>query len=167
MYTLRCTKPLFARLGPLTKPGDGPPPSATTALGDWYANRLNIGHHRLVLCTNERSLLCVVVPAKDLPRLPERLVQSLAQLLRRIGVPPSVVAKEVREMQWVRFDRTASRSVLSSMNDFAIAAHWFFRRPANVVYLDELDWRLSETPCGPLDYQEPRERARQLLLGAA
>jgi hypothetical protein len=167
MYTLRCTKPLLDRLGPLTKPGAGPPPPTTTALGDWYAKRVNVGRHRLVLCTNERSLLSVVVTAKDLPGLPQRLIESLVALLRRMGVPPSVIADEAQEMQWVRFDKTASRSVLGSMDDFAIAADWFFRRPVSVAYLDDLDWRLSETPCGPLDYQQPRERARELLLGAA
>jgi len=168
VYTLRCTRPLLKRLGPLTPPGPGPAQPATTVLGDWYANRLNIGRHRLVLCTSERSLLSVVVPAKDLPRLPQRLAESLAVLLHRIGVPASAVAREVREMQWVRFDGTMSRSVLGSMNDFALTAQAFVRRPdASVVYLEDLDWRLNETPCGPLAYAQPLERARELLLGAA
>ena len=166
MYTLRCTRPLLRRLGPVTSPGDSPAPVATTSLGDWYANRLNLGSHRLILCTNERSLLSVVVPAKDLPGLPQRLAASVAVLLRRIGVPPPAVAREVREMQWVRFDRTLSRSVLGSMNDFAFTADAFFRHPGSDVYLGDLDWRLSETPCGPLGYAQPLERARE-LLGAA
>ncbi len=168
MYTLRCTRPLLKRLGPLTAPSPGLAPDATTTLGDWYANRLNIGRHRLVLCTNERSLLSVVVPAKDLARLPQRLVESLAVLLRRIGIPAAAVASEAREMQWVRFDATVSRSVLGSMNDFALTAHSFFHHPdIPEVYLEDLDWRLNETPCGPLAYAQPAERARELLLGAA
>ena len=166
MYTLRCTRPLLRRLGPLTPPADGPPPAASTSLGDWYANRLNIGPHRLILCTSERSLLSVVVPAKDLPGLPHRLVESVTLLLRRIGVPAPAIAREVGEMQSVRFDRTVSRSVLGSMNDFALTADQFFRRPGPEVYLEDLDWRLSETPCGPLGYAQPFERARD-LLGAA
>ena len=168
MFTLRCTQPLLKRLSPLTARGDGPEPETTTVLGEWYANRLNIAQHRLILCTSERSLLSVVVPAKDLPGLPQRLAESLAALLRRAGVPPSAIAREIREMQWVRFDRTISRSVLGSMNDFADAADWFFRRPGGgVAYLEDLDWELSETPCGPLGYAQPRERAKELLLGAA
>jgi len=166
MYTLRCTRPLLRRLGPLTPPGDGPAPVATTSLGDWYANRLNIGPHRLILCTSERSLLSVVVPAKDLPGLPQRLIKSLAVLLCRIDVPALAVAREIREMQSVCFDRTLSRSVLGSMNDFAFTADAFFLRPGSEVYLEDLDWRLSETPCGPLGYAQPFERARE-LLGAA
>src|SRR6266545_8364820 len=145
MYTLRCTRPLLKRLGPLTAPSPGLAPDATTTLGDWYANRLNIGRHRLVLCTNERSLLSVVVPAKDLPQLPQRLAESLAVLLRRIRVPATAITREVREMQWVRFDGTMSRSVLGSMNDFALTAQAFVHRPdASVVYLEDLDWRLNE-----------------------
>ena len=167
MYTLRCTKPLLSRLAHLTPRGDGPPPASTTVLGDWYANRLNVGRHRLVLCTNERSLLTVVVPAKDLPGLPRRLVEAVAQLLRHIGVPPALVAREVREMQWVRFERTASRSVLGSMNDFALAADFCFRGPAPLVHLEEVARLLAETPCGPLGHARPRDRARDLLVGAA
>jgi hypothetical protein len=53
------------------------------------------------------------------------------------------------------------------MNDFAITADSFFRHSQAVVYLEQLDWRLNETPCGPLKYNQPSERAKELLLGAA
>ena len=54
------------------------------------------------------------------------------------------------------------------MNDFALTAQAFVHRPdASMMYLEDLDWRLNETPCGPLAYAQPLERARELLLGAA
>ncbi len=166
MFTLRCTRPLLKRLGSLTPAGTGPEPVTTTRLGDWYANRLNIGRHRLVLCTSELSLLSVVVPAKNLPGLPERLAESLAWLLRGLGVPPELAAAELGEMQAVRFDKTKNRSVLGSMNDFAFHADAYFRGAESVAYLSELDRELAEIPAGPLDYQLPADRARELLVGA-
>lgn len=165
MYTLRCTRPLLAKLGPLTPPGEGPEPEPTTILGNWYANRLNVGKHRLVLCTSERTLLSVVVPAKDLPNLPRRLVESLAVLLRSLGISAPAIAKEVREMGWVRFDRTLSRSVLGSMNDMAFQADGYFRQPGDVLYLDDLDRFLSRNICSALSYKRPADATVVLFAG--
>lgn len=164
MYTLCCTRPLLTKLAHLTPPGGGQAPAPTTLLGDWYANRLNIGRHRLVLCTNERTLLCVVVPAKDLPNLSRRLVESLVPLLQWCGVPPEPVAREVREMAWVRFDRTASRSVLGSMNEMVFQADVYFRDPGrDEVRLDDLDRYLATNICSALQYRFPREAVVQLF----
>jgi hypothetical protein len=167
MYTLRCTAVLLRRLQHLTPAGSGPEPVPTTALGDWYANRLNLGRHRLILCTNERSLLSVVVPAKDLPQLPDRLVTSAGRLFTRIGVPPALAWAELQAMQEVRFGPTRSRSVLGSMNDFVYQVDAEFSEGEDVVYLDEVDLRLSEVPCGPLKYRNPAEVALDLMTRAA
>jgi hypothetical protein len=56
LFTLRCTKKLLTRLK--VKPDPRPPPS-TTKLGDWYADVLNLGRERLVLCVSELTLLPV------------------------------------------------------------------------------------------------------------
>ena len=166
MYNIRCTQPLLKKLAPA--PSDkGNAPEPTTRLGDWYANRLNIGHTRLVLCTSERSLLSVVVPTKNLPGLPERLAASLEALLRSFDVSDERIVEELREMSCARFDRTASRSVLGSMRDFSLGvrarvSHWGW--PGS---LSEFDRELAETPCGPLDYEFPIEVSRQLLLDTA
>ena len=69
MFTLRCTRRLLERFG--EPAADVPAP--TTVLGDWYANLLNVGRLRLVLCTSERTLLTVLVPAKDVSALPDQL----------------------------------------------------------------------------------------------
>ena len=167
MYTLRCTAVLLRRLQHLTQAGSGPEPAPTTALGDWYANRLNLGRHRLILCTNERSLLSVVVPAKNLPQLPARLVTAVGRLFMRIGVPPALAWAELQAMQEVRFGPTRSRSVLGSMNDFVYQVDAEFSEGEEVVYLDEVDLRLSEVPCGPLRYRNPAEVALDLMTRAA
>lgn len=159
---------MLAKLQRLTPPGVGEQPPATTRLGDWYANRLNIGKHRLVLCTSELSLLSVVVPAKDLPGLAVRMTEAVTLLLRDIGVPPALIERELREMQWVRFAPTASRRVLGHMNDFAWGVECMFRREtADVIYLPEVALQLADTPCGSMDYAQPREIAVKLLTAAS
>lgn len=167
MYTLRCTRVLLDKLQHLTPPGEGEEPPPTTALGDWYANRLNIGRHRLILCTNERTFLSVVVPAKDLPGLPGRLVTSLGRLLRRIGVPPAAIWAELQAMQEVRFGATRSRSVLGVMNE-AVEQVWaeFEFGDGPVVSLADVGFRLSQVPWSPLRRRGGfPDRAARMLLG--
>lgn len=163
MYTLRCTALLLHRLknDPRSVAIAGRAPT-TTALGDWYANRLNVGHQRLILCTNERTLLSVVVPAKDLGGLPRRLSEAVARLVTRLGASPVAVDSEADRMETVRFDRTASRSVLGSMTDFSYMAAYSIREGKP---LEEVSDELSRCPCMPLDYYFPYIGALELLGG--
>ena len=115
MYTLRCTRKLLKRLSERpTSEAIAP----TTTLGDWYANLLYTRPQQLVMAMSERSLLCVLVPAKA-TALPfeARLRSAVAELLLAIGVPDIVVADEVAAMSEHRVGATASRSVLGCMND--------------------------------------------------
>ena len=85
MFTLRCTKKLLTRLK--VKPDLQPPPS-TTKLGDWYADTLNLGRERLVLCVSELTLLPVVVPAIGAGvDLNAKLARGLRERWRRSGPP--------------------------------------------------------------------------------
>ena len=167
VYAIRCTRPLLRRVGHLTPPGPGPEPAPTTALGNWYAKPLNIGRHRLVLCTSERTRLSVVVPAKDLLHLPDRLTESLVLLLRHLGVAPARIAREVTEMEWVRFAPTASRSVLASMTQFGLDVRARFAlTDGPLVYLTDVDRELAETPCKPFGGGSPAAAVRVLMSSA-
>ena len=85
MFTLRCTKKLLTRLR--VKPELRPPPS-TTKLGDWYADTLDLGHERLVLCVSELTLLPVVVPANGAATdLDAKLARGLRETLGALRVP--------------------------------------------------------------------------------
>jgi hypothetical protein len=160
VYTLRCTQILLNRLGA----GDGPPEPPTTVLGNWYCNRFHAGRHQLIVATNERTLLTLFTPAKDLAGLPVRLSKGLGHLLPALGIGALAIVRELKEMTAVQFARTESRSVLASMNQLTFDALAAFDSPErDVVYLDELSLRLSETPCKRLDYGSPAERARELF----
>ena len=84
MYTLRCTRKLLRRTDE-TPTSEAVAP--TTVLGDWYANLLTLRPQQLVLAMNERSLLCVVVPASPGDQLGRRVRKAVAALLSEIGVP--------------------------------------------------------------------------------
>ncbi|HKS06487.1 MAG TPA: hypothetical protein VJR92_09265 [Gemmatimonadaceae bacterium] len=167
MYALRCTRSLLARFRKASIDEIASPSPATTVLGDWYANDLNVGRHRLILCTSARSLLTVVVPARDLTDLPRRVAESAAVLLASLGVRHELIRAEVREMQWIQVARTESRSVLGSMNDFAFSVDAYFRGDRDSVALQELDRWLADTPCKPLQFRSPAEVAGELMRAAS
>jgi hypothetical protein len=125
-------------------------------LGDWYANLL-------VLCVSERTLLPVLVPAKDIAGLPTRLAIAVGDMLRAIGVPETEVIRELRQMVDWRIAKTASRQVLGSMNDFAWMAEV---DPRETMSLLDRALLLAESPCKPIGMQDPR-RATVALFGEA
>lgn len=119
MYTLRLTRGLLDQFDP-AQPGDEPeeaPP--TTRLGDWYVMPLDVGTRHLILCTSERSLLSVVLPADDLAELPERLVTALVGVLHRLGVPKDAVVAEVDAMTTGGVGAARNRSTLGAMRGLA------------------------------------------------
>ena len=162
MYTLRCTQRLLRRM-PLAITTR--PIATTTKLGDWYANVLFLRKQQLILCTSERSLLSVVVPAKNLDMLPVRLRNAVQSLFRVLGLPARSAAGEIREMSHLIVGKTVSRSVLGTMNDIIQHCRW---HTANRPSLDlrALELELAEMPAQPLEFGLPREQAAA-LLGAA
>jgi hypothetical protein len=160
MYTLRCTAKLLKRL---SHDGSGPDVEPTTALGDWYANVLNVGHSRFVLLTSERSLLSLVVPAKDLRLLAERLANALSALLKSAQADEALIASELREMEDHRIGKTRSKVVLGSMNDMAINVRTYLQLHPDWSLL-EVEENLAIMPCGPIGMKGPGEFAARLLL---
>lgn len=156
MFLLRGTKKLLARLqvAPAKEP-----PAGTNLLGDWYANTLNIGSERMVLCVSATTLLPVIVPLAG-GTLPGKLKAALRETLTEIGVPHPALEAELATMNEVTVTTTASRSVLGSMNDF--------EHMASVIRLDvttllELGLTLAKTPCSPIDYERPMDAVRSVF----
>lgn len=161
MTVLRCTAKLRRRLGlgKLPEPGPG-----AAALGDWYAHLLTVDRQPLVLAVSERSLLAVVLPARDLKNVARHFLRAVRERLVRIGVNEAAVERELACLQPLAFAATRSRSVLGSVNDFvfqlkARAAHPLGRDWTPQSFEDEL----GEIPCSPLGYDHPVAVARRLL----
>ncbi|MCD6577321.1 MAG: hypothetical protein J7K66_04820 [Anaerolineaceae bacterium] len=162
MITFRCTKKLRKYLGAI--PAENAPPP-TAALGDWYANLVPTCAGDLILFASEKSLLTVALPIWESDRLVPLFRIRVANLLWMIGIPPKIIAREVSHFDQVQFCKTASRSVLASMNDFA----WHYQIMAEEsdgesrLSLSKAEVKMAQMPCGALRYQFPSEVAKELL----
>jgi hypothetical protein len=157
VYTLRCTGKLLKRLGPITELIREPP---TTVLGDWYGTLIYAPGMQLVLLTSERTLLPVVVPAREARTLAVRFPLALTRVLVELRVPLAVIDRELQAMAGPRIGKTASRQVLGTMNDFQrmMPYHQWPPRSLTAVSLE-----LAEAPCGPIGMRSPDDLTRELF----
>lgn len=160
MYTLHCTAKLRDRLKqPLTEAPQG----SSTALGDWYATAL-FWKPQLALLVNERTLLPVLMPLAPATTLPKRIALAVAEVLQMHGLGQDFIEREVAAMAEVRVAKTANRSVVGTMNEFAFEAE-VYRDHSGIADLFELAMRLAETPCGAIKYASPARLLREVAIG--
>ena len=122
--------------------------SPDTALGDWYVNRIVVDHQPLLLLVSSVSLLPMLLPARDVRSLPERLAHLVETRLRHCGIDSRAIEAETQAMTPVAIRPTVDRSVLGIMVDFAKSVpyhlkpgHW------NEGTLRLVEEKLAETPC--------------------
>lgn len=159
MVVLRCTQKLLKRLG---QPVAVDPARSSSILGDWSADILFTHPHHVVLCVSENARVPVVLPARELRTLDRRLPVALRSVLTDIHVSHMAIERELGEMATMEIARTASRSILGTINDFAIAVTWAIAENPGID-LRQLSLTLCDTPVGPLGYEHPGGVARQLL----
>lgn len=156
MMTLNCTKKMAKRLPfPLTV---SPQPS-TNVLGPWCANTFNVGRVPLIILTNERTLLSVFIPLKEIRTFHDRFLDSLEILFHSIALSSDQIHREMEEMKTVQFTNQTNRTVLGSMNDFVANVRAFDPQYS----LEEIAFELTEMPCGPLKHGNPREAVYNIL----
>jgi hypothetical protein len=163
MYQLRCTARLRPKVEQALERQALGPVLTTTKLGDWFANRFNFGAQRYVICTSDRSLLTLLVSAKELGSLGERIIYALDAVLTELQVPARMREREIDEMRKFRVAPTNSRSILGSMNDMAYLAEAEFAATGRPIDLRAVNRRLAAVPCAPIGYEYPGERAVELL----
>ncbi len=123
------------------------PDASDTALGDWYVNRFVVDRQPLLLLVSAVTLLPLVVPARDVRALPSRLGVMIRRRLQRFPIPAACLDAEIAAMHPVCIAKTASRSILGVMNDFAQAVA--FHLPIggwDETSLPFLEERLAEIP---------------------
>lgn len=159
MVTLRCTQKLLRRVRVPIKAESSPP---TTVLGDWYATLVHARPHQLVVCMNERTLLVVLVPARESDSLGVRFGEAVTAQLRRIGVPPCVVEAEARAMSEFAFGPTANRSVLGCLREavFALSLELDHPRFSSLAGIEDY---FGEHIYSTTKYRHPCELARELF----
>jgi hypothetical protein len=159
MVTLRCTKRLLARLAEQHR--DAP---ATGAFGDWYANPIRSGRRRLALCTNQNTLLSVVIPIAPAKSFVDRVRSAAQHRIRQVNAPAAALMGEIGALAEIDVGPTRSRSVLASMNQLGWGAEvWLAERPDGD--LEELGQWLCHTPCSALRTHWPWHEAELLLTG--
>ena len=156
-FTIRMTAKLVKRV---KEPLVADPSASTGLLGDWYANLLYIERQQVILAISEKTLLPLLIPAKDAKLFPERLIESLKDSLAALNIPKEQVAKELAEMSSWIFAKTASRQVLGVMTDFGKALDFYVGHRET---LQQLQARLAETPCSPIGMDSPVESTCKLF----
>jgi hypothetical protein len=166
MIAIRCTQVVRTRLG--LPPNLPEPPSPTAALGDWYVHLLRFGHQQVVMATSERSLLTVILPARELRKsLATNLRLAVGDLLSSLDVPRAAVQHEIAAMEPAALAKAVNRRVIGSMNELAYQLFGDVELTGDPL---ELALRLSDTPMSAIGsksmYGIPREVARELLLAS-
>jgi len=166
MVILRRTQKLASQL-PAT--ADALPPS-DTALGDWYVNKFVVDRKPLVLLVSSRSLIALLVPARDVRSLPQRLAGLVAQRLTRMGIGSKLIDAEVAAMSPVGVGKTADRSVVGILVDFAFMIPYHLERGAwDETTLPFIEAKLAKNPCfagRPGDQTVFPEQATPALLAS-
>jgi hypothetical protein len=157
MVILRLTKKLLRLVGEPTIPVE----TSTTRLGDWTGNLFYVGRQRYVLLICEHSRLPVLMPGRDLRRLPQNFPGALSEVLFGLGVPSGAVCLEVEAASSAVLAPTNNRSLLGTLNDFSYMVSYRLARQETDLVQEAL-W-LSGTPVRPLGPDRPRDIVHRLL----
>lgn len=164
MVVLRATRKLWRSL----PPSRALEPESDTALGDWYVNRLVVDKRPLLLLASSKALLSIVVPAREVAVLPERLETLVFGRITRLGVPPRLVRAEVAAMSPIVIAPTRDRSVLGTMTEFAHMIPLYLEPdlwgPSDLLAVETV---LQQVPCrrpgDPRAHLFPEDEALRLL----
>lgn len=161
MVTLRCTHKLLKFLG--VAPTDNPP-APTGRLGDWYANLIPTYAGDLIMFVNEETLITVAVPTRFADDLIPHFRARVRNLFLMLDIPLRLIEREINHYEEVEFAKTASRSVLGSMNDIAYNYQYIAERDVErgTLSLSDAEYQISKMPSPVRDFI-PDIVARDLL----
>jgi len=158
MILIRCTHKLLAELR--TKPQEFA--VISNPVGDWYANLIRIERRKCVLVTNGQTLFSLFLPAfkrPDFDNFSELFKQRLFKAMLNLEIPQKNIERILTEIEDCRIGKTNSRSVLGSMNDFAVQVKSMVDLSGGLNDTDimTLNSRINEVPMGALKYGTPME----------
>jgi hypothetical protein len=164
MLSLCCTKVIRHRLR--LPPQLPAPVQPSTRLGNWYVHLARFGHQQIVLATSERSLLTVLLPARQLRESIEiSFHAAVAELLAALQLPAQIVSRELAAAQPISFAAASNRRVIGSMNEYVWQLGSYLTRTGDPL---ELSLQLNKTPMSAVgsksNYGFPDEVARDLLM---
>jgi hypothetical protein len=133
------------------------------SLGDWYANSLNVGSARYVLCLSSLTLLPIIFPVRK-SEFPSRFSHYLGTVLDAIGVAPSAIEAELQTLGPIVYAKTRDRSLIGSLNDFIHCGTSYLEYGESPL---EANIRLTEMPTKVIGYGHPAEAARAAIASRA
>lgn len=141
------------------------PVQPSAKLGNWYVHLARFGAQQIVLVTSERTLLTVLLPARQLRESIEINFRSaVAELLAALQLPAHIVTRELTAMQPISFAVATNRRVIGSINDFVWQLKNYMTRTGDSL---SLSLQLSDTPMSAIGSKSslgfPSEVARNLL----
>lgn len=160
---LRCTAK-YRKLFGLPERLEEPEVPTGSALGEWYANRLNAGPRRYLHYTSSLSRLAVIIPLRERHTAHQRFPIALADLLVHVGVPKAVADLECQTLLSLTFARATDRSVLGTMRDQSLMVRDDLAHGSVATF--DLMVELADVPTGPLGYDHPARVAVRLLEAA-
>ncbi len=119
-----------------------------------------------MLVTSERSLLTVLLPARQLrERIEISFQAALAELLAALQLPAQVVSRELAAVEPISFAAASNRRVIGSMNEYVWQLGSYLVRTGDLL---ELSLQLNNIPMSAVgsksSYGFPDEVARELLM---
>lgn len=158
MTAFRCTAKLLKAMK--AKPVANPAP-ASNRLGEWTANVVRVSRIQLVLAVSEPTRFGVVIDAAPYARVRERFGEALFHALLDLEIPADLAAEEAESMHNMQLAPSNSRSVLGTLNQFAIQIEsdlWH----GQAASARELTRRLSEmVVINPRHIDFPADRVRE------
>jgi len=166
MRIIRCTQRLLKELG--ISPIDiEASVSESEGLGNWYANIIRLDRKKCLLFTNEKTLYTFLIPGvlkRDLKNIKNEFVSNLIFNLQNEGFGLEVVDRVRDEYKEIDFAKTASKSILGSMNDFALQYEVFLPEAGiEHVKILHLNQKINKAPMSAINYDHPIERLKNLL----
>ena len=145
------------------------PTTQNEGLGNWYANLLRIERRKCVLFTHEQSLYSLFVPSLKKPEfqhLDDIFVRALFKQLHAEMFTQGQIEKILEEYDGnISYAKTENRSLLGSMNDFALHIKSEVQSRQTLANVDMLllARRLNRIPFKAIGFEYPETLFRLRL----
>lgn len=162
MMLLRCTRKVLKLLD--QRPRQVELSQAEDGLAEWYVDIVDASGPTFFLCTNPGTFYTLVLPVgqnNQIADLSDRLLIRLVLHMTELGISRSRVERLIRGLGTVIVAKTASRSMLGSMNDLITHFLWHFSQEMGSkgqVDLRAIERQLNNMPQRPIGWKFAQER---------
>ena len=166
MILLRCTRKVLNLLGQRPRQVELSQPE--TGLAEWYVDIVEGLGPAFFLCTNPSTLYTLVLSAdnlEDSADLAGRLLNRLVLHMTELKIDRSRMERLAQQSGSILVAKTASRSVLGSMNDLITHFCWHFSKQMSAkgkVDLRAVERELNNMPQRPIGWKFAQEQFADL-----